>query len=87
MLCNNNIGKATSVISKNIGTGTVIYAPFLTKLSKSARKKNLDKSIKQKSWRVCIMEDSVIMKPLQEQFQIYINPFVRNQLIECQGLF
>ena len=46
MLCNNNIGKATSVISKNIGTGTVIYAPFLTKLSKSARKKNLDKSIK-----------------------------------------
>ena len=33
------------------------------------------------------MEDSVIMKPLQEQLQIYINPFVRNQLIECQGLF
>ena len=46
MLCNNNIDKATSVISKSIGTGTVIYAPFLTKLSKSARKKNLDKSIK-----------------------------------------
>ena len=46
MLCNNNIDKATSVISKNIGTGTVIYAPFLTKSSKSARKKNLDKSIK-----------------------------------------
>ena len=51
--CYNIIDKATSIMSKNIETSIMNYVPLyqieakFTKLSQSARKKSLDKSISQ----------------------------------------
>ena len=59
---------------KNIETGVTNYVRFyqvqakFTKLWQSARKKSLNKSISQKSWRVCIKENSAIKRVIPDLY-------------------